>query len=137
MKKYSCFLLLFLCVGWTTVWAEVPIRRFEARTVGNDIQVSFSLADESEVRELVLERKTRFDAQFRELKRFNPQGANRVYAFLDDTVYKNQAYTDELVQYRLKFIERNNSNSFSYVLNLNYFPTAIRRTWGSIKAMFQ
>jgi hypothetical protein len=137
MKTRFLYVSLLLCLSASYAWADVPLRRFEARTVGDDVQVSFSITDESNVREIILERKTRFDAQFREIKRFNPQGNNRVYEHLDDTVYKDQAYSNELVQYRLKFAERNNSNSFSYVLNLNYFPTAIRRTWGSIKAMFQ
>ena len=136
MKRFSLMLLFGCLLGTSAVFAEVVLRRFEARAIGNDVQVSFSVADEANLREIILERKTRFDAQFRELKRFSLQGSNRVYEHLDDSVYKDQAFSNELVQYRLKFVERN-TNSFSYVLNLNYFPTAIRRSWGSIKAMFQ
>ncbi|MDX1546474.1 MAG: hypothetical protein R3247_05780, partial [Rhodothermales bacterium] len=56
------------------------------------------------------------------------------YRFVDDQVYKSAA---EELDYRLDAVFSNGLRQQVASKKLNYTPTAIRRTWGSIKAMFQ
>ena len=125
------FLLVFM-VGLAL--ASVVFSRFDARTEGNDIVVSWESSVETDIREYVLERRTIFDAQFLEMARLTAHGPNSPYTYRDERVFKVQA---EQVSYRLRMLD--NSGSFVGVtdpITVDYTPTAVRRTWGSIKAMF-
>ena len=127
----SISLLFVFLVG--TALANVVFSRFDARTVGNDIIVSWESSVESDVKEYVLERKTLFDAQFVEMARFNAHGTNSLYTYRDQRVFKVQS---EEVSYRLRVISSDNGFVVTDAITINYTPTAVRRTWGSIKAMF-
>jgi hypothetical protein len=128
----SIVILLVFMVG--VALASVIFSRFDARTEGNDIVVSWEASVETDIREYILERRTIFDTQFLEMARLAAHGANSSYTYRDERVFKVQA---EQVSYRLRMID--NNGSFVGVtdpITVNYTPTAVRRTWGSIKAMF-
>lgn len=127
----SILLLLVFLVG--TALANVVFSRFDARTEGNDIVVSWQASVESDVAEYVLERRTQFDVQFVEMARLPPHGSNTLYSFRDERVFKVQS---EQVSYRLRIINGDNSFVVTDAITIDYTPTAVRRTWGSIKAMF-
>jgi hypothetical protein len=128
----TIFLLLVVLVG--TALANVIFSRFEARTEGNAIVVTWESSVESEVREYVLERITVFDSEFVEMARLSAHGANSPYTYKDERVFKVEA---EQVTYRLRMIGTNGSLlGVSDLISVDYTPTAVRRTWGSIKAMF-
>ena len=124
--------LLVLMVG--TVLASVVFSRFEARTEENDIVVTWEASVETDVREYVLERRTAFDSQFVEMARMNVHGANSPYIYRDERLFKVEA---EQVSYRLRMIGSGGSLlGVTDPITVDYTPTAVRRTWGSIKAMF-
>ncbi|HLE57248.1 MAG TPA: hypothetical protein VJB15_09205 [Rhodothermia bacterium] len=127
----TILILLVFLVG--TAVANVVFSRFDARTEGNDIVVSWQASVETDVSEYVLERKTQFDAQFVEMARFQPRGANQLYNYRDERVFKVQS---EQISYRLRIIDSDNSFVVTDAITIDYTPTAVRRTWGSIKAMF-
>jgi len=133
MQRLLAPILLVLVVFVGTVLANVVFSRFDARTEGNDIVVSWQASVETDVKEYVLERKTLFDAQFVEMARFDPHGTNNLYTYRDERVFKVQS---EQVSYRLRIINTDNSFVVTDAITIAYTPTAVRRTWGSIKAMF-
>ena len=61
-------------------------------------------------------------------------GAGKPYLYRDDQVYK--AGADQL-DYRLEAVFENGLREVVRSASVNYTSTAVRRTWGSIKAMFQ
>lgn len=135
-KILSLILLLSGSLAGATFFS-VSITRFEARNTNEAVNVYWQVNDEQSVREYILERKTRYDIGFREVKRQGAEGTNRTYQYTDQDLYKDTVSNPEQVQYRLRVLEKDGTVVTSGVLNINYYPTAIRRTWGSIKAMFQ
>lgn len=133
-KALPLYILLLPLLGFMAL--GVSLMRFEARQADQEVTVTWQVADDAPVKEYILERKARYDAGFREVKRIQPDGT-RYYQFRDVDLYKDRAVSSEQVQYRLRIQEKDGGLTTSSVLNVNYFPTAIRRTWGSIKAMFQ
>lgn len=131
-RLLASILLLFVFLVGTAV-ANVVFSRFDARTQGNDIVVSWETSVEADVKEYVLERRTLFDAQFVEMARFQPHGASNLYTYRDERVFKVQS---EQVSYRLRIVNTDNSFVVTEAITIDYTPTAVRRTWGSIKAMF-
>ena len=62
-----------------------------------------------------------------------PLGARHPYVFRDDDLYKGA----EVVQYTLYAVLDDGGRQLVGSQQVAYTPTAVRRTWGSIKAMFQ
>ena len=62
-----------------------------------------------------------------------PLGAQHPYVFRDDDLYKGA----EVVLYTLYAVLDDGDRQRVGSKQIAYTPTAVRRTWGSIKAMFQ
>lgn len=133
MKRLLLFGLLAAAPFWMAV-STVVLSRFEARTEGSDVIVSWQASVETDVRTYVLERKTRYDVQYVEVARVAARGANQPHEFRDTRIYKT---VGEMVQYRLRVVYDDQSFVLVDPISVDYTPTAVRRTWGSIKAMFQ
>jgi hypothetical protein len=113
----------------------VQIRFFKIDEEGSDLVVSWQTDQESEVREFELQRMTRFtNNQFVKIQSIEPHGTSKPYIFRDDQIFKSSS---EQVDYRLEVIYINGVREQLAREQVNYTSTAIRRTWGSIKAMFQ
>jgi hypothetical protein len=72
--------------------------------------------------------------EFVKVHEVEAHGIGRPYVFRDDQVFK--AGAEQLV-YQLEAVFDNGTRQVLHVQALNYTSTAVRRTWGSIKAMFQ
>lgn len=128
------FLGFLLTASLVLTASTVVLSRFEARTEGSDVVVTWQASVETGVREYVLERKTRYDNQFVELSKMRARGANILHEYRDTKIYKS---VGEQVEYRLRVVYDDQSFVLVDPVSVDYTPTAIRRTWGSIKAMFQ
>ena len=106
------------------------------RDVGITASLSWQARVEEGVREYVLERRTpHTNGEFKEItQRFQAHGTGKPYRFQDDQLYKS---LQDQVDYRLYAIYLNGDRVRLAEEKVNYTATAIRRTWGSIKAMFQ
>lgn len=62
-----------------------------------------------------------------------PRGAQHPYVYRDDDLYKGA----EAVRYTLYAVLEDGGRQIVGSRQIAYTPTAVRRTWGSIKAMFQ
>jgi hypothetical protein len=133
MRRRFILGILLAAPFWLAA-STIVLSRFEARTEGSDVIVSWQASVETGVRTYVLERKTRYDVQFVELTRLQAKGANQLHEFRDTRIYKA---VGELVEYRLRVVYDDQSFVLVDPISVDYTPTAVRRTWGSIKAMFQ
>lgn len=129
-------LVVMLLGAWSS--AQVVLSSFEARSDGADVVVSWKASLEDEVKDYALERKSRYDTEFKALTNLDSKGANFLYEFRDRTVYgASQVESDEQVEYRLRVNFIDGTADIVSPIAVDYTPTAVRRTWGSIKAMFQ
>ena len=137
MKRYMHFLLLLLpLMAFSGILTgSVQMRFFKIDEEGSDLIVSWQTDQEVEVREFELQRMTRFtNNQFVKIQSIEPHGVSKPYIYRDDQVFKASS---EQVDYRLEVIYSNGVREQLAREQINYTSTAIRRTWGSIKAMFQ
>ncbi|MFT4604611.1 MAG: hypothetical protein ACI9W4_001344 [Rhodothermales bacterium] len=108
---------------------------FEIVPDGRDFVVKWQMETEDEVREYELTRRTPYsNQQFVKVQGLVAHGTGVPYEFRDDQVYKSAS--DQL-DYRLEVIYQNGLREVVLTQSVNYTSTAKRRTWGSIKAMFQ
>jgi hypothetical protein len=127
------FLVLVLCAA--SMGYGVKLEFFDVQPEGRDFSIKWQMEVEEQVREYELTRKTPYsNEQFVKVQAFPAHGVGVPYEFQDDQVYKSGA---ERLDYRLEAVYDNGIREVIVTQSLNYTSTAIRRTWGSIKAMFQ
>ncbi|MEM1270538.1 MAG: hypothetical protein AAGI08_10870 [Bacteroidota bacterium] len=134
-------ILVVTLVSVAAVSATLRLSRFDARTSGSDIVVAWQASIETSVDAYVVERKSAYDVQFKDMERVRSHGPNKLYQFTDERVYEAQPGQEtplgEIIYYRLRVLNDDGSITVTDPISVDYTPTAIRRTWGSIKAMFQ
>ncbi|MCH8568505.1 MAG: hypothetical protein LAT67_09585 [Balneolales bacterium] len=130
----AAFLLLAANVAQVTQFrAEVP------DPSRNEIRITWSVQQESEVSFYELKRKMSHESDFSTIKQVEPrpaQGGVHAYEYIDRNVFRKSNNT-EPVLYELNVVFANGEKRFIGQAEVNYTSTAVRRTWGSIKAMFQ
>jgi len=62
------------------------------------------------------------------------KGNNSSYEFIDENAFKS---TDFLFVYQLKIVDKDNKISHSGTVSVSHSVSSVRRTWGSIKALFR
>jgi hypothetical protein len=118
-------------------FSGVALSKFEAYTEGNMVVVTWQAEQGTEngVAAYILDRKTDLDHGWREVATLSYAGSAAEYTYQDKTLYKMAA---NQVEYRLRVRYSNGSvETFDQKARADYTSTAVRRTWGSIKAMFQ
>jgi hypothetical protein len=64
-----------------------------------------------------------------------PKGSNSLYTYVDRSAYKD---TESVYVYRLKILEASSGpSSYSNEITVSHSVSSVKRTWGSIKAMFR
>ena len=134
MRTLSLLILIVVLTGAGLAASTVTLNYFNVERQGNEFTIAWKADTEEDVRNYELFRKTSYTASFSAIESFNAHGAGKEYRFKDDQVYKAAS---EQVDYRLEVVFNNGVRQQLAEKKVNYTPTAIRRTWGSIKAMFQ
>lgn len=135
MKRIIPIIALLLLAGWTFSSNDAALRFFKVDRENNDMVVTWEATAEEGMDRYELQRKTRFtNNQYIVVSDVEPHGADKQYRLIDDQVYKSSS---ERVDYRLEAVFENGVRKELAAQSISYTPTAVRRTWGSIKAMFQ
>jgi len=136
MKRFPLLLLLVvLLAGAGTMAYNVSLTYFRVEPQGNNFVLTWKADVEEDVLAYELYRKTSYSSDFVRVHTFEARGEGHEYRFTDDQVYKSAS--DDL-EYRLDAVFTNTERRIGVASkSLTYTPTAVRRTWGSIKAMFQ
>lgn len=135
MKRVVPILIVFLVAGWSLSSNNVRLSFFKVDRENNDMIVTWESTAEVDVARYELQRRTRFtNNQYVLVTAASPHGTNKLYRIMDDQVYKSSS---EQVDYRLEAVFGNGIREELATQSVSYTPTTVRRTWGSIKAMFQ
>lgn len=130
--KTSTIILAFLFI--VTVYAGAYINYFHVSSEAGNVKLEWQTGEESNLQKFVIERKTPQNA-YVEIETVQPKGNNSYYSYIDQNAYKSN---DILFIYRLKMVD-NDGVTITYTeptsVSLNI--SGVKRTWGSIKAMFR
>jgi hypothetical protein len=106
---------------------------FHARSEGENVKLEWKTGEESNLKNFILERKTQQSA-YVELSTISPKGDNSFYTYVDESVYKSSDY---VFTYRLRIVDADQKISYSSEVSVSPSISGVKRTWGSIKAMFR
>lgn len=141
MKSYKFVFLLVLSVLFLAASPAI-LQNFTAEIPDpdrNEIHLTWVVDEQPGIMHYTIKRKMVRDTDFVLVNTIQPQpgSANpKEYNYIDKNVFRNQSNA-EPVMYHLYVNYTNGDKSRIGETEINYSSTAIRRTWGSIKAMFQ
>lgn len=115
------------------VFAGTFLEYFQGRSENEDVRLEWKTKDEINLQHFKIERKTP-QSSFVEIATIQPKGSNSNYTYLDQSVYKP---TDMIFIYRLKIVDTNGQAAYSNEVSVSHSVSGVKRTWGSIKAMFR
>lgn len=124
--------ILFFALALFT-FAGAYISEFKVRSENDKVILEWTTGQEDNLRNFVIERRTP-NSQFIEISTVNPKGNNSFYSYTDDSAYK---VNDLFFSYRLKIVDNNNKVSYCEPVSVSHRISSVKRTWGSIKAMFR
>jgi hypothetical protein len=128
------FSFTFIFAIWIVLSGfQVQVSSFQAVYQGADIRLEWKVSDESEVQTYELARKKDSDAGYSKLADI-PQSALGTYVWVDDNLYKD-GDAIENISYRLA--ANTTSGPKFFYTTIQHSPTAVQRSWGSIKSMFR
>ncbi len=130
-KKIFPFVLVLALFG--TTLAGAFIEYFHARVEGENVKLEWKTGEESNLKHFVIERRTQ-QSSYVDLTTIIPKGSNSFYSYLDESVYKSSSF---VFTYRLRIVENDNKVSYSSEVSVSPSISGVKRTWGSIKAMFR
>jgi hypothetical protein len=131
--KYLVIKIFLILIIVSVAFAGAYLDYFQAKSQGDNVQVEWKTGDETNINHFSLQRKTP-QTSFVEITTVQPKGSNSTYSFIDQSIYKTN---DVIFIYQLKIIDNNMQTSFSNEASVSPNISGIKRTWGSIKAMFR
>jgi hypothetical protein len=133
MKTLTMIILMAFAA---TVYAGTIIKNgtLQARSDGNNVTVQWGSADESNLKEFGVERRAVSGGDFMLITTVKPKGSNSYYEFVDQSAFKT---TGTMYQYRIKMVDLNSGVSYSDPISVSHNVSGVKRTWGSLKAMFR
>ena len=129
--RYSVYIIVLLAVA--ALYAGTFLEYFHGRSEGDDVRLEWKTREEVSLQHFKIERKTPQNS-FVEISTVQPKGSNSYYTYLDQSAYKT---TDMIFIYRLKIVDTNGQTSYSNEVTVSHNVSGVKRTWGSIKAMFR
>lgn len=134
MLRHFSILITLLFVAWTAVGGAF-IDFFNGRSDGDNIVLEWKTRSESNLQRFEIQRKAGTSGEFITLTSVQPKGSNSLYTYTDRSAYKDAG---SLYAYRLKILESTSGPvSYSNEITVTHSVSSVKRTWGSIKAMFR
>jgi len=106
---------------------------FHAKSESDNIKLEWKTGDELNLKQFVVERKS-INGDFLPVTTIQPKGSNSYYSYVDENAYKPN---NVVFVYRIKILDYDNTFSYSKEITVTHGVSGIKRTWGSIKAMFR
>ena len=130
MKKT---IFITLCLFIPSMLAGAFFEFFHARSETGNVRIEWKTGEERDVTSFIIERKSP-NSSFLPIATVQPKGNNSFYSYLDENAYKPN---DMIFIYRIKIVTSDNNFSLSKEIAVSHSVSGIKRTWGSIKAMFR
>ena len=132
-QPHNRFFALLPLLALVLASFQLQLQSFVATYQGADIRLEWKVSDESGVSAYEISRKKDGDASYSRLTEI-PASHLSVYSWTDDNLYKD-GDAMENISYRLA--AQTSSGPKYFYTNIQHSPTAVQRSWGSIKSMFR
>ncbi|GAB3739851.1 hypothetical protein GCM10027594_19950 [Hymenobacter agri] len=137
MRPRAGLLALLLVLGSVAAAYAATLTLFTAAYSGTVVKVDWEVSNEVDVTGFELARKSASDASYTAVSTTAATGQRR-YSYLDANVYRGTSTTGTLGgPYTYRLTVRSSTGDQSYLTVLAGTPSAVQRSWGTIKSMFR
>ncbi len=133
MKKTKLFILIILFTLYSLVTAGAFIEYFTATSNGENIVLNWQTGRETNLQKFVILRG-KDKNNLVELLDVVAKGDFSTYNFVDENAYKT---SESFYVYQLKIVDKDGNVSYSGYASVTHNVSGVKRTWGSIKALFR
>lgn len=134
MKHLTNILFVLILLAGTAI-SGAFLDFFNGRSDGDNIVLEWKTRSETNLLRYEIQRKAGTNGDFVSLTTVSPKGSNSQYTYVDRSAYKD---AESIYVYRLKIVETaSGPSSFSNEITVTHSVSSVKRTWGSIKAMFR
>ncbi len=130
MKK--SIIISLILISSVISFAGAELSSFTARSSNGSIIVNWHTNTENNVKYYSVERQT-VNGTFIEIGTVDPRSDHN-YEFVDHTAFKTSGV---LYIYRIKIVDQDGGTSNSWTVTVSHNVSSVKRTWGSIKALFR
>ncbi len=134
MKVYIYLLSMVVLSSGAIAGAIIKEGTLRAQSDGNNVTIQWGTTEEVSLSEFVVERQAGSEGGFIFIGSVAPKGSNSFYEFVDQTAFKTIA---SVYQYRIKIVSQDGSYTYSKTVTVSHNVSSVKRTWGSLKAMFR
>jgi hypothetical protein len=134
-RKTTLAAIVLLLLGASLVLGAT-ITLFQANFDGTNVRLDWEASNEAGVESYEIWRKANNEPTFGRLTTVAPT-AQHHYQFLDTNVYRGVAGTTTGGPFTYRLTVRTAAGDQNYTTVLNMTPSAVQRSWGSIKSMFR
>jgi hypothetical protein len=135
MKRILSTILFLTFTLWSGyLLAGAILHSFTAKSTNGDIILQWSTGEEKDLARFEVQRKAGLQGEYTPLATITPKGSNSFYEYVDKSAYKS---SDTIYKYRLAIVNTDGSVAYSQELVVPHGVSGVKRTWGSIKAMFR
>ncbi|MDQ2794640.1 MAG: hypothetical protein M3Y12_11645 [Bacteroidota bacterium] len=137
LRSRASLLALLLVLGSVVAAYAATLTLFTAAYSGTVVRVEWEVSNEVDVTGFELARKSVADASYTLVSTTAATGLRR-YLYLDTNVYRGTGTTGTLGgPYTYRLTVRSTTGDQSYLTVLAGTPSAVQRSWGTIKSMFR
>jgi hypothetical protein len=131
--KYLTIKIFLILTFVSVAFGSAILNYFEVKSQGDNVQVEWQTGTESNINHYSIQRRTP-QTSFVEIATIQPKGSNSLYTYVDQSIYKTN---DVIFIYQLKIVDSDMQATYSVERSASPNISGIKRTWGSIKAMFR
>ncbi|MEW6654653.1 MAG: hypothetical protein AB1394_14465 [Bacteroidota bacterium] len=128
----NVLVIAFLFFASAITFAGAYIIKLSARSQNGSVVVSWQASNETNLKHYVVERKN-VNGSFGDVGVVETR-SDKNYEFVDQSAFKSK---DVLYVYRLRIVDNDGSISHSWEVSARHNVSSVKRTWGSIKALFR
>ena len=127
-------LILFLILSAGIILPGAFLLKFTVRSSNGNVVLDWQCSSETNLKNYVVQRRT-FNGGYSDIATVQPR-SDMNYEYTDQTAYKNE---DQVYYYQIEIIDNDGSVSKSQEIQVlhNNGISSVKRTWGSIKALFR
>jgi hypothetical protein len=134
LVRLSASLAVFFIVVTCAMADIIKDNSFQASSNGVNVTIHWITDQEPSVARFEVQRRSGTDGAFTTIGTLDPKGPS-LYEFVDNTAFRK---VTTLYQYRIVVVFNNGSAPVvSTAISVSHTVSGVRRTWGSIKAMFR
>ena len=134
MKKFKLLIFLFAALNFSLLFGGAFIQFFVADSDGDNITLSWQTSNEQNVQQFEILRGPDRD-NLTSIASIASQGNNSSYTYIDKNAYKTNS---SFYSYGLVIVDNDGSKSEPITIGVSHNGvSSVKRTWGSIKALFR